>query len=71
MSAGALIDTNILVYPYNNRFPEKQDIADGLLRRGTAEDSMQLLHQAIIEFVVVATIRRHGPTPKLTCASPT
>lgn len=49
----ALIDTNILVYRYDPRFPEKQRIATELLRRGIADDSIRVPHQAIIEFVAV------------------
>ncbi len=49
----ALIDTNILVYRYDPRFPEKQRIATELLRRGIADDSIRVPHQAIVEFVAV------------------
>lgn len=61
----ALIDTNILVYRFDNRFPEKQEIATHLLRQGIAEDSLRLPHQAIIEFVAAATrpIRGHTILP--------
>jgi predicted nucleic acid-binding protein len=57
----ALIDTNVLVYRFDNRFPEKQNIATGILRRGIAEDSVRIPHQAIVEFVAVVsrTIRGH------------
>jgi predicted nucleic acid-binding protein len=51
----ALIDTNILVYRYDPRFPEKQRIATELLRRGIAEDSIRVPHQAVVEFVAVVT----------------
>ncbi len=51
----ALIDTNILVYRYDNRFPEKQEIATGILRRGIVAGSVRLPHQAIIEFVAAVT----------------
>lgn len=51
----ALIDTNILVYRYDPRFPEKQRIAAELLRRGIADDSIRVPHQAIVEFVAVVT----------------
>ena len=47
----ALVDTNVLVYRYDARFPEKQRIATELLRAGIEEDSIRLSHQAIIEFV--------------------
>ncbi len=51
----ALIDTNILVYRYDNRFPEKQEIATGILRRGIVAGSVRLPHQAINEFVAAVT----------------
>ena len=51
----ALVDTNILVYRYDNRFPEKQKIATAILRRGILEDSVSVPHQAIIEFIAAVT----------------
>jgi predicted nucleic acid-binding protein len=51
----ALVDTNILVYRFDPRFPEKQRKADELLRGGIAEDSIRLPHQAIVEFVAAVT----------------
>jgi predicted nucleic acid-binding protein len=51
----ALVDTNILVYRFDPRFPEKQEIALNLLRRGIDEDSIRVPHQAIIVFVAAAT----------------
>lgn len=58
----ALIDTNVLVYRYDGRFPEKQKISTTLLRRGIEEDSVRVPHQAIIEFVAATTrtIRGHA-----------
>jgi predicted nucleic acid-binding protein len=47
----ALVDTNVLVYRYDPRFPEKRRAARELLRRGIAEDSIRVAHQAIVEFV--------------------
>ncbi len=47
----ALVDTNILVYRFDNRFPEKQKIATDILRRGILENSVRVPHQAIIEFI--------------------
>jgi predicted nucleic acid-binding protein len=57
----ALVDTNILVYRFDYRFPEKQKIASEILRRGILEDSIRLPHQAIVEFVAAVTrpIRGH------------
>lgn len=56
-----LVDTNILVYRFDGRFPAKQKIATEILRRGIMEDSIRLPHQAIVEFVAAATrsIRGH------------
>jgi len=51
----ALIDSNILVYRFDPRFPEKQQIATALLREGLASDSVRLPHQALVEFVAATT----------------
>jgi predicted nucleic acid-binding protein len=51
----ALIDTNVLVYRFDPRFPEKQRAATNLLRKGIAEGNLRIPHQAIIEFVAVVT----------------
>jgi predicted nucleic acid-binding protein len=57
----ALIDTNILVYRFDDRFPEKQKIASDLLRDGIVKDSVRIPHQALVEFVSATTrsIRGH------------
>ncbi|MEO8595693.1 MAG: PIN domain-containing protein [Candidatus Solibacter sp.] len=54
-----LVDTNVLVYRYDSRFPAKQKIATQILRRGLADDSLRVPHQAIVEFVPAVT-RSHG-----------
>lgn len=51
----ALIDTNVLVYRFDSRFPAKQERAVDLLRRGLADDSIRVPHQAILEFVAVVS----------------
>jgi predicted nucleic acid-binding protein len=51
----ALVDTNILVYRYDPRFPEKQRIAMELLREGLKQDSLRIPHQALVEFVSAVT----------------
>jgi len=51
----ALVDTNILVYRFDPRFPDRQKVATEILRRGIAEDSIRVPHQAIMEFVAAAT----------------
>lgn len=59
----ALVDTNLLVYRVDRRFPEKQERANQVLRRGIASDSVRLPHQAIVEFVAATTrpVPHHGP----------
>jgi len=58
----ALVDTNILVYRFDSASPLKQKIATELLRRGIADDSLRVPHQAIVEFVAAATRpRKDGP----------
>ena len=58
----ALVDTNILVYRFDGRFPDKQKIATEVLRRGILEDSVRVPHQAILEFLAAVTrpIRGHA-----------
>jgi predicted nucleic acid-binding protein len=47
----AIVDTNVLVYRFDPRFPDKQQIATDLLRAGSADGSVFVPHQAIVEFV--------------------
>lgn len=51
----ALVDTNVLVYRFDPRFPRKQEIATRILRRGVAEEGVRVPHQAVVEFVWVVT----------------
>lgn len=51
----ALVDTNVLVYRFDPRYPEKQRVANEVLRRGIADGSLYLPHQAVVEFVAVVT----------------
>jgi len=46
-----LVDTNVLVYRFDARYPEKQRIATELLAEGVTDDSIRVPHQAIVEFV--------------------
>lgn len=50
-----LVDTNVLVYRFDSRFPAKQSRATQLLREGIEQDSLVIPHQALIEFVAVVS----------------
>jgi predicted nucleic acid-binding protein len=50
-----LVDTNVLVYRFDPRFPGKQARATELLRRGIEDDSLVIPHQALVEFVAAVT----------------
>lgn len=58
----ALVDTNILVYRFDNRFAEKQRIAVEILRQGISDDSVRVPHQAIVEFAAAVTRPIRGYT---------
>lgn len=60
-----LVDTNILVYRFDSRFPTKQTQATALLRRGIAEESLVVPYQALIEFVAAVTRPVAGGQPLL------
>jgi len=62
----SLVDTNILVYRFDPRFPNKQHTAIDLLRRGILEDSIRIPHQAIVEFVAAVTRPLRDEAPLLT-----
>src|SRR2546427_9097554 len=68
MVAASLIDTNILVYRFDLRFPKKQAIATQLLRQGLSTDSIRIPHQAVLEFMAVVARVRIGAEPLLTQA---
>ena len=51
----ALIDTNVLVYQYDHRFPDKQSRAIDYLRRAVAQESAAIPYQAVIEFLPAVT----------------
>lgn len=64
----ALVDTNILVYRYDPRFPEKQQVATSVLRQGLVDDTLRISHQAIVEFVSAVTRPIERGRPLLTSA---
>ena len=61
----SLIDTTVLVYRFDVRYPEKQRIARDVLQRGLRDDSVRIPHQALIEFVSVVTRTKVGSDPLL------
>jgi predicted nucleic acid-binding protein len=61
----ALVDTNILVYRFDWRFPAKQERANQLLRAGIADGSVVVPHQAVVEFVAATTRPLDGAEPLL------
>ncbi len=60
-TVAALADTNVLVYRFDHRFPDKRRVADDLLREGIGNGSIHIAHQAIVEFVAATTrLQRDG-----------
>ena len=59
-----LVDTNVLVYRYDPRFPDKEARATELLREGIASGEARLPHQALVEFVAATTrpVKTGGPS---------
>jgi predicted nucleic acid-binding protein len=51
----ALVDTNVLVYRHDPRYPEKRARAQALLRSGIEDGSLRIPHQAIAEFMAVVS----------------
>jgi predicted nucleic acid-binding protein len=51
----SLVDTNVLVYRFDSRYPHKQETASILLRNGLKDDSVRIPHQALVEFLAVVT----------------
>jgi predicted nucleic acid-binding protein len=65
----ALVDTNVLVYRFDPRFPVKQARATAVLRAGIGDGSLKLPHQAIVELVSVVTRPLGAAGPLLTIES--
>ena len=65
-TVAALVDTNILVYRFDPRFPRKQEQAAELLRRGIEDQSIVLPYQALVEFVAATTRSISGQASLLT-----
>ncbi|MCG5052847.1 MAG: PIN domain-containing protein [Myxococcales bacterium] len=67
----ALVDTNVLVYRFDSRFPQKQATATAWLRQAIAEEGARIPHQALVEFVAVVTRSFAGAAPILSRAEAT
>jgi predicted nucleic acid-binding protein len=59
-----LVDTNVLVYRFDARYPDKQARATKLLRAGLDSGEARLAHQALVE-LVAATTRPLSKAPPL------
>jgi predicted nucleic acid-binding protein len=55
-----LLDTNVLVYRFDSRFPAKQARATTLLREAIASGEGRIAHQSIVEFMAAVTRRPAG-----------
>lgn len=66
MAAPILIDTNVLVYRYDERYPQKQQIAVAVLRRCVEDQRGRVPHQAVVEFFKAVTRSIQGTPPILT-----
>jgi predicted nucleic acid-binding protein len=54
-SVAQLIDTNVLVYRVDARFPKKQETAANLLEETVRSGECRIPHQALLEFYAVVT----------------
>jgi predicted nucleic acid-binding protein len=54
-SVAQLIDTNVLVYRVDARFPKKQEAAANLLEETVRSGECRIPHQALLEFYAVVT----------------
>lgn len=69
MTALALVDTNVLCYRYDARFPRKRERADEILRAGLRDGTLRIPHQAIVELVAaLSRPTRGGGAPILPIA---
>ena len=71
ISVVSLVDTNMLVYRFDPRFPQKQRIAAEVLRSGVMNETLRIPHQVLMEFVAVVTRVYRGTEPLLSHADAT
>ena len=72
MTVASLVDTNVLIYRCDPRFPGKMERATEILRKGAEDRSLLIPHQALVEFVAATTRSRgsDGPILRLAQALP-
>jgi predicted nucleic acid-binding protein len=64
-----LADTDVLVYRFDHRFPDKRERAERLLREGIASGEARISSQSVVEFVSAVTRPgRSGSAPILAIA---
>ena len=61
MSDRYFLDTNILVYSFDKRVPEKQQIAQDLIANGLKSGKAIISYQVIQEFINVSTRKFNPP----------
>lgn len=61
MTGRLFLDTNVLVYAYDNHEPEKQRISQQILKESIAQESAALSVQVLGEFFTVVTRKIKSP----------
>jgi predicted nucleic acid-binding protein len=61
------LDTNIFVYTFDSRVPEKQQLASGLVQAALKEGNASISYQVIQEFINVATRKFASPLKPADC----
>lgn len=67
MSDRFFLDTNIFVYTFDSRVPEKQQLASGLVQAALKEGNASISYQVIQEFINVATRKFASPLKPADC----
>lgn len=60
-SEKSLVDTNLLVYQHDPRYPRQQAIASERLRRGLESQTLAIAYPAVVEFVTAISRPQRGP----------
>jgi predicted nucleic acid-binding protein len=67
MSDRFFLDTNIFVYTFDSRVPEKQQLAANLVQTALKEANASISYQVIQEFINVATRKFASPLKPADC----